>query len=662
MSQENKQKFENNTVSPGNPQSEVPAALIEVRLQGGDIRSYYAGTTVGEIASSISTSLGKQAIGGIVNDRHVDLSEKLEKSCELIIVTLDSEQGVYRYRHSTAHVLAQALKRLYGADQVKLGIGPVIEDGFYYDVDLEQSLSISDLEAIEREMNKIIQENLPIHRKVVSRAQAVELFEAIQDPYKLELIRDLPEDAELSIYEQGEFFDLCRGPHLPSTGRIKAFKLLNVAGAYWRGNSDNKMMQRIYGTAFPNKAQLEQHLHLLEEAKKRDHRKLGKELELFMFSEEAPGMPFYLPKGMTVRTELEQFSRELQLQEGYQEVRTPLMMNNRLWEQSGHWEHYKDNMYFADVDDATFALKPMNCPGHMLIFKNTLHSYRELPIRMMEFGQVHRHEYSGALNGMMRVRTFCQDDAHLYVMPKQIEEEINRAISLIGRMYDIFGFDYKIELSTRPEDSMGSEELWDQAEQALRNVLDARGVEYRINEGDGAFYGPKIDFHILDALKRSWQCGTIQLDFQMPEKFDLTYIGEDSLRHRPVVIHRAIYGSIDRFIGILTEHYAGAFPLWLAPVQVKLIPVSDHYADYALQVQKQLRAAGIRVETDLRSEKLGYKIREAQLQKIPYSLVLGEQEKQASSVSVRAYGQGDQGMKHVDALIEEILQTVKNKA
>lgn len=662
MSQENKQKFENNTGSPGNPQSEVPAALIEVRLQGGDIRSYDAGITVGEVASSISTSLGKQAIGGIVNGRNVDLSEKLEQSCELIIVTLDSEQGIYRYRHSTAHVLAQALKRLYGADQVKLGIGPVIEDGFYYDVDLEQPLSISDLEAIEREMNKIIQENLPIHRKVVSRTQAFELFEAVQDPYKLELIRDLPEDAELSIYEQGEFFDLCRGPHLPSTGRIKAFKLLNVAGAYWRGNSDNKILQRIYGTAFPNKAQLEQHLHLLEEAKKRDHRKLGKELELFMFSEEAPGMPFYLPKGMTVRTELEQFSRELQLQEGYQEVRTPLMMNNRLWEQSGHWEHYKDNMYFADVDDATFALKPMNCPGHMLIFKNTLHSYRELPIRMMEFGQVHRHEYSGALNGMMRVRTFCQDDAHLYVMPEQIEEEINRAISLIGRMYDIFGFDYKIELSTRPEDSMGSEELWDQAEQALRNVLDARGVEYRINEGDGAFYGPKIDFHILDALKRSWQCGTIQLDFQMPEKFDLTYIGEDSLRHRPVVIHRAIYGSIDRFIGILTEHYAGAFPLWLAPVQVKLIPVSDHYADYALQVQSQLRAAGIRVETDLRSEKLGYKIREAQLQKVPYSLVLGEQEKHASSVSVRAYGQGDQGMKRVDALIEEILQTVKNKA
>lgn len=668
MSQNKQQEFETFENNKKSLHDQHAAALeslieegIEVQLQGGAVRTYKAGITVGEVASSISTSLGKQAIGGIVNGQNVDLSEKLEQNCELIIVTLDSKEGLHRYRHSTAHVLAQALKRLYGPDHVKLGIGPVIEDGFYYDVDLEQPLSISDLEAIEREMNKIIQENWPIGRKVVSRAQALELFESIQDPYKLELIGDLQEDTELSIYEQGEFFDLCRGPHLPSTGRIKAFKLLNVAGAYWRGNSDNKMMQRIYGTAFPNKAQLQEHLHMLEEAKKRDHRKLGKELELFMFSEEAPGMPFYLPKGMTVRTALEQFSRELQLQEGYQEVRTPLMMNNRLWEQSGHWEHYKDNMYFADVDDATFALKPMNCPGHMLIFKNTLHSYRELPIRMMEFGQVHRHEFSGALNGMMRVRTFCQDDAHLYVMPEQIEDEINRAISLIGRMYDIFGFDYKIELSTRPEDSMGSEELWDQAEQALRNVLDARGVEYRINEGDGAFYGPKIDFHILDALKRSWQCGTIQLDFQMPEKFDLTYIGEGGLRHRPVVIHRAIYGSIDRFIGILTEHYAGAFPLWLAPVQVKLIPVSDHYADYALEVQSQLRAAGIRVETDLRSEKLGYKIREAQMEKVPYSLVLGEQEKNASAASVRAYGQGDQGMQHIDTFTKMVQHAVMNK-
>ncbi|WP_145410138.1 threonine--tRNA ligase [Paenibacillus xylanexedens] len=634
---------------------------IEVRLQGGAVRDYHAGVTVGEVASSIRISLGKQAVGGIVNGQHVDLDQKLEEDCELIIVTLESDEGLHRYRHTTAHVLAQAIQRIYGAEHVKLGIGPVIADGFYYDVDLEHALSIHDLAVIEQEMHKIVRENRKINRRVVNREQALEIFDDMQDPYKLELIHDLPADAEISLYEQGEFLDLCRGPHLPSTGRIKAFKLLHVAGAYWRGNSDNKMLQRIYGTAFPNQAQLDEHLHMLQEAKKRDHRKLGKELELFMFSEEAPGMPFYLPKGMTIRTELENFSRELQLQEGYQEVRTPLMMNNRLWEQSGHWEHYKDNMYFSEVDNATFALKPMNCPGHMLIFKNKLHSYRELPIRMMEFGQVHRHEYSGALNGMMRVRTFCQDDAHLYVLPEQIEEEINRAISLIGRMYDIFGFEYSIELSTRPQDSMGSEELWDQAERALQNVLDRRGVSYRINEGDGAFYGPKIDFHILDALKRSWQCGTIQLDFQMPEKFDLTYIGEDRLKHRPVVIHRAIYGSIDRFIGILTEHFAGAFPLWLAPVQVKLLPVSDHYAEYALEVQQALRVAGIRVETDLRNEKLGYKIREAQMEKVPFSLVLGENEKNASSASVRAYGQGDQGILRIDDLIQQIHEAVQAK-
>jgi len=648
--------------SPSSLSSSPSEGRIEIYLNQAESRAFEAGVSVGSAASSISTSLGKQAIGGIVNGQHVDLDHVLAHQDRLEIVTLDSDEGLRRYRHSTAHVLAQALKRLYGTSQVKLGIGPVIEDGFYYDIDLDQTLSVRDLADIEKEMHAIVRENLDIKRRVLDREQALRLFEEQGEPYKLELIRDLPADAELSIYEQGEFSDLCRGPHLPSTGRIKAFKLLSVAGAYWRGSSDNKMLQRIYGTAFPSKAALEAHLEMLEEAKKRDHRKLGKELELFMFSEEAPGMPFYLPKGMTIRTELEQFSRELQLQAGYQEVRTPLMMNNRLWEQSGHWDHYKDNMYFADVDDDTFALKPMNCPGHMLIFKNQLHSYRELPIRLMEFGQVHRHEFSGALNGMMRVRTFCQDDAHLYVLPEQIEDEINQAISLIGRMYDIFGFDYAIELSTRPEDFMGSPELWDQAEQALRNVLERRGVKYRLNEGDGAFYGPKIDFHILDALKRSWQCGTIQLDFQMPEKFDLSYVGEDGQKHRPVVIHRAIYGSIDRFIGILTEHYAGAFPLWLAPVQVKLLPVSDHYAGYAMEVLQRLRAAGIRADADLRSEKLGYKLREAQLQKVPYSLIVGEQEKLASAASVRIHGQGDQGMQDIEAVIEQIQAAVRAKA
>ncbi|MNZ64653.1 Threonine--tRNA ligase 2 [compost metagenome] len=557
--------------------------------------------------------------------------------------------------------MAQALRRVYGAEAVKLGIGPVIEDGFYYDIDINQPLSLDDLTAIEQEMEKIIQEDHPIVRRVVSREEAIRIFHNLEEPLKVELIHDLPEASVITVYEQGEFVDLCRGPHLPSTGRIKAFKLMSVAGAYWRGDSDNKMLQRIYGTAFPKKAQLDQHLHILEEAKKRDHRKLGKELELFMFSEEAPGMPFFLPRGMTIRTELENFSRELQRQRDYEEVRTPLMMNNRIWEQSGHWDHYKDNMYFTNVDETKFALKPMNCPGHMLIFKNKLRSYRELPIRLSEFGQVHRHEFSGALNGMMRVRTFCQDDAHLFVLPEQIEEEISRIIALIDHVYQVLGFEYKVELSTRPEDSMGSEELWNQAEQALQNVLDNLGIEYHVNVGDGAFYGPKIDFHIFDALKRSWQCGTIQLDFQMPEKFDLSYIGEDSLKHRPVVIHRALYGSIERFIGILTEHFSGAFPLWLAPVQVKILPVSENYVDYALQVKQMLEEVQIRVEIDVRNEKLGYKIREAQLEKIPYMLVVGENEKNAASVSVRKRGKGDLGTIKILNIIDTIREEIRDK-
>ncbi|MEK5583741.1 MULTISPECIES: threonine--tRNA ligase [Paenibacillus] len=634
---------------------------IKVTLQDGTIREVLQGTTIKEAAGAISTSLKKNAVAGKIDGKYVDLNQAIEHDCRLDIVTLDSKDGLEVYRHSTAHIMAQAIKRIYGDKAVQLGIGPVIEDGFYYDIDIEKPLSTDDLAAIEQEMAKIIQENHQIVRRVVSRAEAIKLFEELNEPLKLELIHDLPADTVLTIYDQGEFSDLCRGPHLPSTGLVKAFKLLNVAGAYWRGDSNNKMLQRIYGTAFPKKAQLEEHLLFLEEAKKRDHRKLGKELELFMFSEEAPGMPFYLPKGMTIRTELENFARELQRQRDYDEVRTPLMMNNRLWEQSGHWDHYKDNMYFTNVDETKFALKPMNCPGHMLIFKNNLHSYRELPIRISEFGQVHRHEYSGALNGMMRVRTFCQDDAHLFVLPEQIEDEIRRVISLIDHIYQVFGFEYKIELSTRPADYMGSEELWDQAEQSLQNVLDNLGIEYRVNEGDGAFYGPKIDFHILDALKRSWQCGTIQLDWQMPEKFDLTYIGEDNLKHRPVVIHRAVYGSIDRFMGIITEHFAGAFPLWLAPVHAKLLPVSENYVDYALQVKHQLEKAGIRVEVDIRNEKLGYKIREAQLEKAPYMLVLGENEKNSDTVSVRKRGEGDLGSKSIQDIIKQINEEIISK-
>ncbi|KJB88096.1 threonine--tRNA ligase [Paenibacillus sp. E194] len=612
------------------------------------------GTTIEEVAASISTSLKKQALAGKMDGTLVDVDTAIEHDSLVEIVTADSKDGLSIIRHSTAHVMAQAIQRIYGADAVKLGIGPVIEDGFYYDIDIEKPLSTEDLAAIGQEMSRIIQENLPIQREVVSREEAIRLFTELKEPLKLELIHNLPDDAVISIYKQGEFVDLCRGPHVPSTGRIKAFKLMKVSGAYWRGDSNNKMLQRVYGTAFAKKDQLEEYLHMLDEAKKRDHRKLGTELGLFMFSEEAPGMPFYLPNGMTIRTELEDFARGLQRRRGYDEVRTPLMMNNRLWEQSGHWDHYKDNMYFTKVDDTTFALKPMNCPGHMLIYKNGQHSYRELPIRLGEFGQVHRHEMSGALNGMLRVRTFCQDDAHLFVRPDQIEEEIGKIMALIDHIYNVFGFEYKIELSTRPEDSMGSEELWNEAEQALQHVLDKRGVEYRVNEGDGAFYGPKIDFHILDALKRSWQCGTIQLDFQMPEKFDLSYIGEDSLKHRPVVIHRAVYGSIDRFIGILTEHYAGAFPTWLAPVQVAVLPVSDLFADYAYEVKESLEQAGIRVQVDARNERLGFKIREAQQSKVPYMLIVGEQEQASGSVSVRKRGEGDLGMQPIQQLAELI--------
>ncbi|MCY9662734.1 threonine--tRNA ligase [Paenibacillus chondroitinus] len=634
---------------------------INVSLPDGTIRRYPQGTIIEQVAESISSGLKKNAVAGKINGKLVDLDQPIEPDSLVEIVTLDSKEGLEIYRHTTAHVMAQSIKRIYGDKAVKLGIGPVIEDGFYYDIDIEKPLSIDDLAAIEKEMEKVIQENLPIVRRVVSRREAILTFEELEEPLKLELIRDLPEEALITIYDQGEFFDLCRGPHLPSTGRIKAFKLMNVAGAYWRGDSNNKMLQRIYGTSFPKKAQLEEHLHVLEEAKKRDHRKLGKELELFMFSEEAPGMPFFLPKGMAIRNELENFARELQRQRDYAEVRTPLMMNNRVWEQSGHWDHYKDNMYFTNVDETKFALKPMNCPGHMLIFKNSLHSYRELPIRLSEFGQVHRHELSGALNGMMRVRTFCQDDAHLFVLPEQIEDEISRVIALIDHVYQVLGFEYKVELSTRPEDSMGSDELWQQAEQSLQNVLDKLGIDYHVNKGDGAFYGPKIDFHILDALKRSWQCGTIQLDFQMPEKFDLSYIGEDNQKHRPVVIHRAIYGSIERFIGMLTEHFAGAFPLWLAPVQVKLLPVSENYIDYALQVKKSLEETGIRIEVDVRNEKLGYKIREAQLEKVPYMLVLGENEKNSDSVSVRKRGEGDLGSRSIMEIIGQINEEIRDK-
>lgn len=559
-------------------------------------------------------------------------------------------------RHSTAHLMAQALRRLY--PDVKLGVGPVIENGFYYDIDTSAAISVMDLPRIEAEMRKIAAEDYPIIRRAVSREEAIQVFEAAGDHLKLELIQSIPQGEEVTLYEQGEFVDLCRGPHVASTGKLKSFKLLSVAGAYWRGDSSNKMLQRIYGTAFASESELDAYLSMLEEAQKRDHRKLGKQLELFMFSEEAPGMPFYLPKGQIIREELEQFSRRLQRQYGYEEVRTPLMMNQQLWEESGHWEHYHENMYFTEIDDRNFALKPMNCPGHMLVYKHKLRSYRDLPIRMAEFGQVHRHEYSGALNGMLRVRTFCQDDAHIFVTPEQVEDEIKRVIELIDQMYSVFGFRYSVELSTRPEKSLGSDRIWEQAEGALSRVLNSLNIDYKLNPGDGAFYGPKIDFHIKDALNRSHQCATIQLDFQMPMKFDLYYVDEDNRKVHPIVIHRAIYGSIDRFFGILIEHYGGAFPAWLAPVQANIVPVSDRHKDYARDILAALRQAGIRAELDGRNEKLGYKIRDSQIQKVPYTIVIGDKEMDGGALTVRKYGEADNQSWPLEAFIEHVKEEI----
>lgn len=609
---------------------------IEIQFPDGSRKDFPAGVTVADIAQSISSSLRKNVVAGKVNGQLSDLSHCILEDAEITLFTKDSEEGLQILRHSTAHVLGQAVKRLYGDSQ--LGIGPVIDNGFFYDFQLSTSLNANDLAVIEKEMRAIIKENLPIERIEVTYEEAEKLFEPRGELFKLELLKDIPAGEKISLYQQGEFVDLCRGPHLPSTGWIKAFKLTHVSGAYWRGDSDNQVLQRVYGIAFLKNKDLNEHLFFLEEAEKRDHRKLGKQLKLFMFSEEAPGMPFYLPNGQVIRTELENFSRAVQTKAGYAEVRTPFMMNQRMWEQSGHWDHYHENMYFSEVENVKFAMKPMNCPGHMLIFKNILHSYRDLPIRMAEFGQVHRHEFSGALNGLLRVRTFCQDDAHIFVRQDQIQSEIQQVIHLIDEMYQTFGFDYSVELSTRPEQSLGSDEMWNDSEEALRTILEDLAIHYQLNEGDGAFYGPKIDFHIKDALGRSHQCGTIQLDFQMPEKFDLTYIDEKNEKSRPVVIHRAIFGSIDRFFGILIEHFAGAFPIWLAPVQVQIIPVSSVHLDYALYVQSMLRNAGIRVDMDERNEKLGYKIREAQLQKVPYTLVLGDNEVNDGTVNIRKFG------------------------
>lgn len=555
--------------------------------------------------------------------------------------------------------MAQAIKRLY--PEIKLAIGPSIDNGFYYDFDTEKPFSEEDLIKIEDEMKKIIKEDLPLERFELPRKEAIKFMEEKGEPYKVELINDLPEDAIISFYKQGEFTDLCAGPHVAKTGNIKAVKLLTSSGAYWRGNEKNKMLQRIYGISYPKASQLEEYLNMLEEAKKRDHKKLGKELELFMITGEGPGFPFFLPKGMVIRNVLEDYWRKIHTLNGYQEVKTPVMLNEELWHRSGHWDHYKDNMYTTKIDEQDFALKPMNCPGGMLVYKSKMHSYKDLPIRMGELGLVHRHEKSGQLNGLFRVRCFTQDDAHIFCLPEQIESEIIDLMHLINQVYSLFGFTYTVELSTRPEDSMGSDEDWTTAENALRKALEHENMEYVVNEGDGAFYGPKIDFHIKDSLGRDWQCGTIQLDFQMPERFDLNYIGQDGEKHRPVMLHRVVFGSIERFIGVLIEHYAGAFPTWLAPVQVKILTISDNQKEYADELVKQFMKEGIRAELDDREEKIGYKIREAQLQKIPYMLIIGEKEVEANAVGVRARKEGDIGQMPVKEFISKIKEEIEEK-
>ncbi|SDI07655.1 threonyl-tRNA synthetase [Planococcus glaciei] len=632
---------------------------VKIKFPNGGQKSFEQGISLKEVAESISSSLKKKSVAAIVNGSAMDLQRKVESDAEINFVDLHSPEGAEIMRHSAAHIMAQAVKRLYG--KVNFGVGPVIDNGFYYDFDLPHSLSELDLEKIEKEMKRIVSENVKIERQEVPREEAEEIFR--EDPLKLELLADIPQEEAVTVYRQGEFVDLCRGPHMPSTHFLKAFKLTHVSGAYWRGDSSNKMLQRVYGVAFSEQSQLEAYFHMLEEAQKRNHRKLGNELELFMFSEEAPGMPFYLPNGHVIRNELEQFLRGLQQFYDYQEVRTPIMMNRRLWENSGHWDHYKENMYFSEVDDQAFALKPMNCPGHMLIFKDKLHSYRDLPIRLSEFGQVHRHEFSGALNGMLRVRAFCQDDAHIFVRPDQIESEITAALKLIDEVYSAFGFEYAIELSTRPEKYMGDEQLWVEAEGALKNVLNKQGYNYRINEGDGAFYGPKIDIHIKDALNRSHQCATVQLDYQMPEKFDLSYMDANNQKMRPVVIHRAVFGSIDRFLGILIEHFSGAFPVWLAPVQAQIIAVSnEHHLEYAEEVRMALKKAGIRVNLDGRNEKLGYKMRDAQMKKIPFILVVGDNEKDSGQVNVRSHGDKESRAMAVEEFIQQVAALAESKS
>lgn len=613
---------------------------LKVTFPDGQIKEFAQAQTALEIAKSISSKLAKKAlaakIGVAGEEKIVDLALPLEGDLQLQILTFDDEEGKKVFWHSSAHIMAQAIKRLFPDTQ--FGIGPAIKEGFYYDVDSSHVFVPEDMEAIQQEMLKIAKENLPFQRQELPRAEALSFFTERGEGYKQILINDLPEDAVISTYTQGDFTDLCRGPHLPTTGLIKAAAVLSFAGAYWRGDAKNKMLQRIYAITFPDKKELDAYLFRIEEAKKRDHRKLGAELGLFTFVDEGPGFPIFLPNGIVLRNQLEAYWRELHTKAGYVEIRTPVILNRSLWERSGHWDHYKENMYFTQIDGEDYAIKPMNCPGGILAYKHNMHSYRELPMRVGEIGLVHRHELSGALHGLMRVRAFWQDDAHIFMLPEQIKQEIIGVINLIDTVYKQFGFSYYVELSTMPEDHAGDEAVWEEATQALREAMQSINMPYQLNEGDGAFYGPKLDFHLTDSIGRTWQCGTIQLDFVMPERFDMTYIGEDNQKHRPVMIHRTCFGSIERFIGILTEHYAGAFPLWLSPVQARILTITEHQNDYAQSVAEQLRGAGLRVETDLRNEKIGYKIREARNLKTPYILVIGAKEAEAGALAVRKRG------------------------
>ncbi|MBS6227973.1 threonine--tRNA ligase [Veillonella sp.] len=634
-------------------------ADVKIILPDGSAKEYAAGTTLGEAVKKLSNSLAKKVLAANVNGELTDLREELVDGSEVAFLTFEEDGGKHTLRHTASHVMAQAVKRLW--PKAKLAIGPAIDKGFYYDIDMEHTLTPEDLTKIEKEMSRIVKENLPITKSVMSRQEAIEFFKSKNEDYKVELIEDLPEDAVISCYAQGDFVDLCAGPHVASTGKVKAFKLQSIAGAYWRGDEKNKMLQRIYGTAFEKKEELDAYLHMLEEAAKRDHRKLGKELGLFVIKEEGPGFPFFLPKGMALRNELENFWREVHHDFEYDEIRTPIILNKHLWETSGHWDHYRENMYTTIIDDEEYAIKPMNCPGGILVYQNEMHSYRDLPLRYAELGLVHRHELSGALHGLFRVRAFTQDDAHVFMLPEQMQSELMKVIELFDRIYSQFGLKYHVELSTKPDNAMGDDAIWEAATEALRNAIEAKGIDYVINPGDGAFYGPKLDYHIEDSLGRTWQCGTIQLDMNLPERFNVEYIGEDGQKHRTIMIHRACFGSMERFIGILTEHYAGAFPTWMAPVQVKVLPISEKHVEYANQLAKQMRHDYVRVEVDDRNEKIGYKIRQAQMEKVPYMLVVGDKEMEDNSVNVRKHGGDELGTVPFDEFFNSIKIEIKER-